>query len=187
MTGLPRELVVSAHHLEANVKAVLRPWGGNASMGLPLRAANVNPALQPQANARQALQPEVDAIAVPLQPEVDAESNSRLFPNESVVFCDNFYRVYSFDASGWTIGTKRRDFVMRGIASLIVFHSAGFFGQWLGYGKGVLYLLIFWALIMGLIWLGDKSRWSQLVQTGVQSAGLVILLLFALKCLKWGL
>jgi hypothetical protein len=76
---------------------------------------------------------------------------------------------------------------MRGIAALIVFHVTGFFGQWLAYRQGTIYLLIFWALILGLIWLGDKSRWSQLVQTGVQAAGLTILLLFALGVLKWGI
>jgi hypothetical protein len=66
---------------------------------------------------------------------------------------------------------------MKSLAKLAVFQCVGFFGQWLGYCKGWLYLVIFWWLVLAVIYLSDTPRWSKIVQTGIQSAALVILLL----------
>ena len=74
---------------------------------------------------------------------------------------------------------------MKSLASAALFQCVGFFGQWLGYCKGWPYLIIFWALIMAVIYLWEIPRWSQIVQTGIQTAALIILLLFVFNVLTW--
>ena len=74
---------------------------------------------------------------------------------------------------------------MKSLAGSALFQCVGFFGQWLGYCKGWPYLIVFWALFMAAIYLQNFPRWSQIVQTGVQTAALVILLLFAFNVLTW--
>ncbi len=73
---------------------------------------------------------------------------------------------------------------MKSLAELAVFQCVGFFGQWLGYCKGWPYLVIFWWLLMAVVYLSDIPRWSQLVQTGIQTAALVILLLFSFNIIQ---
>ncbi len=75
---------------------------------------------------------------------------------------------------------------MKSIGEALLLNCAGLYGQWLGYSKGWQYLVIFWLLIIASIWLRDKPRWSQLVQTSIQSAWLIILALFLLRVLTWG-
>ncbi|MGB6064758.1 MAG: hypothetical protein WBG50_08105 [Desulfomonilaceae bacterium] len=75
---------------------------------------------------------------------------------------------------------------MKSIGETIFFNCAGLYGQWLGYGKGWPYLVIFWFLIIASIWLRNKQRWSKLVQTSIQSAWLIILVLFLLNVLTTG-
>jgi hypothetical protein len=76
---------------------------------------------------------------------------------------------------------------MKSLAGSAMFQCAGFFGQWLGYCKGWPYLLAFWALFMAVIYLWDIPRWSKIVQTGIQTAALVILLLFTFNVLTWNI
>lgn len=67
------------------------------------------------------------------------------------------------------------------------FQCLGFLGQWLGFCKGLPFLIVFWALLMAVIYLWHFSRWSQLLQTGIQTAALIILLLFWFKVLTWAI
>ena len=73
---------------------------------------------------------------------------------------------------------------MKSLAGLAVFQCVGLFGQWLGYCKGWPYLVIFWWLLMAVVYLSDIPRWSQLVQTGMQTAALVILLLLSFNIIQ---
>lgn len=75
---------------------------------------------------------------------------------------------------------------MKSIGETIFFNCAGLYGQWLGYSKGWQYLVIFWFLVIVSTWLRNKPRWSKLVQTSIQSAGLIILVLFLLNVLSLG-
>ncbi len=75
---------------------------------------------------------------------------------------------------------------MQSIAALVVLHLTGLYGQWLGYHRGLVFLVAFWGLAILVVWLSDHARWLKITQTGVQSAGLVILLLFRLNILSWG-
>jgi hypothetical protein len=75
---------------------------------------------------------------------------------------------------------------MKSIGELLLFHCAGLYGQWLGYCKGWPFLMIFWLLVTALIWIRDSPRWSQLLQTSIQGAWLIVLALFSLNVLTWG-
>ena len=67
---------------------------------------------------------------------------------------------------------------MQSIFSNVSFHLLGFFGQWLAFQQGWIFLLVYWGIVLAVIWTSDKGRWFKLVQTGIQSACLVILGLF---------
>lgn len=74
---------------------------------------------------------------------------------------------------------------MKSFGELLLFHIAGLYGQWLGYCQGWPYLAVFWLVVTALIWLRDRPRWSQLLQTSIQSSWLIILMLFSLNILTW--
>jgi hypothetical protein len=76
---------------------------------------------------------------------------------------------------------------MKSLAGSAMFQCVGFFGQWLGYCKDWPYLIAFWALFMAVIYLWDMPRWSKIVQTGIQTAALVVLLFFAFNVLTWNI
>ena len=74
---------------------------------------------------------------------------------------------------------------MKSLAELAMFQCVGFFGQWLGYFKGWPYVVIFWGFLMAVIYLSDSPRWWKIVQTGIQSAALVVLLLLSFKIIQF--
>ncbi len=74
---------------------------------------------------------------------------------------------------------------MKSLAELVMFQCLGFFGQWLGYCKDWPYLIAFWWLLMAVIYLSDSPRWWKIVQTGIQTAALVILLLVSFKIVQF--
>ncbi len=74
---------------------------------------------------------------------------------------------------------------MKSLAEIALFQCLGFFGQWLGYCKDWPYLIAFWWLLMAVIYLSDSPRWWKIVQTGIQSSALVILLLVSFNIIKF--
>ncbi|HTY24533.1 MAG TPA: hypothetical protein VMC85_15455 [Desulfomonilaceae bacterium] len=74
---------------------------------------------------------------------------------------------------------------MKSLACAALFQFVGLLGQWLGYCKGLPFLIVFWWLLMAVVYLSDIPRWSQLLQTGIQTATLIILLLFSFNILTW--
>ena len=73
---------------------------------------------------------------------------------------------------------------MKSLLGAVVFQCLGFLGQWLGYCKGLTFLIVFWWLLIAVLYSWDIPRWSQLVQTAIQTAALIILLLFSFNILS---
>jgi hypothetical protein len=73
---------------------------------------------------------------------------------------------------------------MKSLLGAVAFQCLGFLGQWLGYCKGLTFLIVFWWLLIVVLYLFDFPRWSQLVQTAIQTAALIILLLFSFNVLS---
>ena len=74
---------------------------------------------------------------------------------------------------------------MKSLLELVIFQCVGFFGQWLGYCKDWPYLIAFWWLLIAVIYSSKSPRWWKIVQTGLQSAVLVILLLVSFKIIQF--
>ncbi len=74
---------------------------------------------------------------------------------------------------------------MKSLAESAMFQCVGYFGQWLGYCKDWLCLIAFWWLLIAVIYLSDSPRWLKIVQTGIQSAPLVILLLVSFNIIQF--
>ncbi len=73
---------------------------------------------------------------------------------------------------------------MKSLFGAVAFQCLGFLGQWLGYCKGLTFLIVFWCLLIAVLYSWNFPRWSQLVQTAIQTAALIILLLFSFNILS---
>jgi hypothetical protein len=74
---------------------------------------------------------------------------------------------------------------MKSLGEIAMFQCVGFLGQWLGYCRDWPYLIAFWWLLIAVIYLSDSPRWWKIVQTGIQSSALVILLLLSFKIIQF--